>query len=260
MIFGLVGAVVIGVSLGLFGSGGSILTVPVLLYVLGHEPKVAIAESLGIVGGIALLNVVPHARRGFVDLRTALLFGIPGMFGTYAGAWVSAWVSGVVQILFFAAVMLAAAALMWRRGGKPSHENTALRPRAVLKIVGDGLAVGVLTGFVGVGGGFLIVPALVLLGGLGMRVAVGTSLLVIAMKSATGFWKYHQVLSESGVAVDWGTMGTFIALGFVGGLGGKRLSSILEPQQLARGFALFLVLMALFIGFKETAALGAGTG
>lgn len=259
MIFALIGALAVGISLGLFGSGGSILTVPVLVYVLEHPDKVAIAESLAIVGSIALLGAIPYARAGMVEWRTAILFGLPGMVGTYGGAWLGGLVAGYVQLLVFALVMLLAAQRMWSRsrtqakgaggGETPQEADAAKRP--VLKIGIDGLWVGVLTGFVGVGGGFLIVPALVLLGGLPMRRAVATSLVVIALKSAAGFWKYLGVLAGAGAGVDWTVIGLFIFVGFFGSLAGKAISRRVNQAALQRGFAVFLVVMALFIIGKE---------
>jgi uncharacterized membrane protein YfcA len=259
MIFALIGALAVGFSLGMFGSGGSILTVPVLVYLLDHPDKVAIAESLAIVGAIALLGAVPYARAKLVDWRTAVLFGLPGMVGTYGGAWLGGLVPGAVQLLVFAAVMLLAAHRMWKRSGAtsnppaPPSDGTAQPPalRSVWKIGFDGLWVGVLTGFVGVGGGFLIVPALVLLGGLPMRRAVATSLVIIALKSAAGFWKYLDVLSDAGSGVDWTVIGLFVLVGFFGSLAGKAISGRVNQAALQRGFAVFLVVMALFIMGKE---------
>lgn len=259
MIFALIGALGVGISLGLFGSGGSILTVPVLVYVLEHPDKVAIAESLAIVGSIALLGAIPYARAGLVEWRTAILFGLPGMVGTYGGAWLGGLVAGYVQLLVFALVMLLAAQRMWSRsraqakvagGGETPQESDAAK-RPVFKIAIDGLWVGVLTGFVGVGGGFLIVPALVLLGGLPMRRAVATSLVVIALKSAAGFWKYLGVLAGAGAGVDWTVIGLFVLVGFFGSLAGKAISGRVNQAALQRGFAVFLVVMALFIIGKE---------
>jgi len=281
-----IGALVVGLSLGIFGSGGSILTVPVLVYLLHHEDKVAIAESLGIVGTIALVSALPYARERLVDWRTAFLFGLPGMAGTWGGAWLGGLVSGAVQLIVFAAVMLTAAGLMWR-GGAAAASSPGAGPdaaasvgpdaadagrdaidagspkadprRSLGRIVLDGLAVGVLTGFVGVGGGFLIVPALVLLGGLSMRRAVATSLVIIALKSATGFWKYLNVLEDTGSRVDWGTMAAFAVVGSLGSLGGKLVNTRLDANALRRGFAGFLLVMALFILVREgTALLGGG--
>lgn len=244
MITVLLGAVAIGLVLGLLGSGGSILTVPVLVY-LAHEPdKVAIAESLAIVGGIALVGAVPYARRKQVDWHSVLYFGVPGILGTYAGAAAARWVPGAVQLALFAVVMMLAAIPMLR--GVVARQRQAL-----WKVAGEGLAVGMLTGLVGVGGGFLIVPALVLLGGLPMRLAVGTSLLIIAAKSAAGFWKYTDVLAEVGQQVDWRLIGLFTAVGIGGSFLGSAFSQRVPQAQLKRGFAIFLVVMGGFILVRE---------
>lgn len=242
MTLALLGALLIGLSLGLLGSGGSILTVPVLVYLLGEHPKQAIAESLLIVGGIALLGAIPYALRGLVDWRNVLFFGLPGMAGTYLGAWLSQFVSGQVQLLTFALVMILAAYFMAR--------PTPLRPahkRQAWKIVLEGTAVGALTGFVGVGGGFLIVPALVLLGGLPMHLAVGTSLLIIALKSFAGFYKYLHLLPAQGLSVNFTVAGLFLLVGALGSLLGGRVAVRLPHEALKRGFTLFLVVMGVYI-------------
>ena len=239
----LLGALAIGLTLGLLGSGGSILTVPVLVYLLDQPEKVAIAGSLAIVGAIALIAAVPYARQRLIDWRSVLLFGLPGMLGTWLGAWAAQFVSGAFQLLVFALVMLAAAWSMFR--APPAAD--AQGARDAWKVVVDGLAVGALTGFVGVGGGFLIVPALVLLGGLTMQRAIATSLLVIAMKSAAGFWKYLSVLAATGLALDWNVIGVFIVIGGLGSFAGNQIGNRLPQAALKRGFAVFLVLMAGFI-------------
>lgn len=242
------GAVAIGISLGLFGSGGSILTVPVLVFVLGHGGKVAIAESLGVVGSVALVGAIPYARGGLVDWRSVLLFGIPGMIGTVGGAWVSRFVGASVQLIVFSAVMLGAAALMWRKPGTKPTTDATRRPSARIPITAaEGLAVGALTGFVGVGGGFLIVPALVLLGGLSMHRAVATSLVIIALKSAAGFVKYLDVLGDLGLVVDWRAMAILVAGGICGSLIGRRINARIDASALQRGFAVLLVVMGLLI-------------
>jgi hypothetical protein len=238
----LIGALLIGLTLGLLGSGGSILTVPVLVYLVGQPEKLAIAGSLAIVGGIALVAALPYARQRLIDWRSVGWFGVPGMAGTWAGAWLAQFVSGALQLAVFALVMLAAA---WSMARDATRAPGA--PRAASLIVADGLAVGALTGFVGVGGGFLIVPALVLLGGLTMPVAVGTSLAIIALKSAAGFWKYLDVLDRAGLALDWTVIASFIAVGAVGSLAGSRLGAKLPQATLRRGFAVFLVAMAAYI-------------
>lgn len=252
MLYALLGAIAIGLVLGLLGSGGSILTVPVLVYLADQPDKVAIAESLAIVGAIAAVGALPYARQKLVDWHSVLYFGVPGILGTYGGAALAKWVPGPVQLALFAVVMILAAGLMFR--GKKGLEQQGDVPherQALWKIAIEGLLVGVLTGLVGVGGGFLIVPALVLLGGLSMRLAVGTSLLIIAAKSMAGFWKYTDVLAEAGQHVDWSLIGIFAAIGIVGSFVGNALSQRVPQAQLKRGFAVFLVVMGGFILAKE---------
>lgn len=248
----ILGALLIGVTLGLMGSGGSILTVPVLVYILGHDGKVAIAESLAIVGGIGLAGMLPYAHSRQVDWRSVAFFGLPGMAGTFGGAWLAQFVSGAVQLLLFAGVMLAAAVLMFRNSRSRSEDAAEDRPRQQLwLVVLEGLAVGVLTGLVGVGGGFLIVPALVILGGLSMRMAVGTSLAIIALKSFSGFFKYQSVLSDLSLSVNWTTIAIFVAVGIVGTFLGRRLGTVINQVTLQRVFAAFLVVIGLFVLVKE---------
>lgn len=195
MILSWIGALMVGLSLGLLGSGGSILTVPVLIYLAGEQEKVAIAESLGIVGAISLAGFIPYALQNQVHWRSVILFGLPGMAGTYGGAMIAGFVSGTFQLLLFAFVMVLAAGMMFLDKEKPTGPKGNVQiSHASWKIILEGLAVGVLTGLVGVGGGFLIVPALILLGGLPMSLAVGTSLIIIALKSFSGFFKYMDVL------------------------------------------------------------------
>ena len=270
------GALLIGLSLGLLGSGGSILTVPVLVYLLGHEGKAAIAESLAIVGGIALAGAIPYAYTRQIDWRSAIFFGIPGMIGTYGGAWLAKFLPVAVQLVLFAAVMLLAAWMMYRQTcrklespapGAPSQAgkstgstNHSPRPHPLWKIVVEGLAVGVLTGLVGVGGGFLIIPALVLLGGLPMRLAVGTSLVVIAAKSFAGFAKYMDVLHDIDAALDWSTIGWFVGLGIVGTFVGNYLGTKLNQRALQRVFAVFLLVMGGFVLSQELPKVWSQTG
>ena len=248
MLLAWLGAVAIGLSLGLLGSGGSIITVPVLVYLVGQPEKIAIAGSLGVVGAIALTGALQNAWRGNVEWRSVLWFGLPGMAGTYAGAWLSAYVTGAVQLAVFALVMLAASVMMFRRGG---YQPTAGTTRPAIMVVADGLAVGALTGFVGVGGGFLILPALVLLGGLGMRVAIGTSLAIIALNAFTGFFKHLHLLSAQGQALDWAVLGTFVLLGAAGSVVGSHYANRVPQDTLRRVFAVFLVLMAAFILYES---------
>jgi uncharacterized protein len=245
------GALAVGLSLGVLGSGGSILTVPVLVFLLDQPEKVAIAGSLAIVGSIAAAGAIPNAMRGQVVWRSAALFGLPGMAGTFLGASLARWIPGAAQLLLFAAVMLVAA---WRMCcGEPQPAD---HPRANTgRVVVAGAGVGLLSGLVGVGGGFLIVPALVLLTGLPMRLAIGTSLVVIAMNSFVGFGKYLFVLEGQALALDWRIIGTFAVIGAVGSLIGGRIGARLPQATLRKAFAAFLVLMAAVIALETTSRL-----
>ncbi|CAN5566374.1 sulfite exporter TauE/SafE family protein [soil metagenome] len=249
IVYALLGALVVGLTLGLLGSGGSILTVPVLLYLVGLPEKVAIAESLAIVGAIAAVGAIPFIYEKLVDWRSVVYFGIPGILGTVLGAALSAFVTGAVQLVLFAVVMLLAAVMMFR--GPRAVIDEPVVPHALWKIATEGLVVGVLTGLIGVGGGFLIVPALVLLGGLPMRRAIATSLLIIAVKSAAGFATYLEVLALEGLSVDGVRIATFAGIGILGSLLGSRVGARVPQAALKRGFAVFLVVMGLFILFRE---------
>jgi len=244
MLLAWVGAVLIGVALGMLGSGGSILTVPILIYLVGEPEKLAIAESLAVVGLIALVGAVPYGLRRQIDWKSVIWFGLPGMAGTYLGAYLSQWLPGTWQLGLFALVMLLAAYFMFRPQ-KPSERHP--RKRSPFKIALEGLGVGVLTGLVGVGGGFLIVPALVLLGGLPMHLAVGTSLLIIALKSGAGLYKYLHLLPQQGYSIHWDVVLLFAALGVAGSFLGGRIAAGIPQHGLRRGFAGFLVLMGVFI-------------
>jgi hypothetical protein len=247
------GALLVGLVLGLLGSGGSILTVPVLVYLVGEPDKLAIAESLGIVTLISLVGALPFAYRRKVDWRSVGLFGVPGMAGAYLGAFLSKFMPGALQLALFAGVMLLAAWMMLRR---PAPSSTATEGRrAVWKVALDGLAVGVLTGLVGVGGGFLIVPALVLLGGLPMHLAIGTSLCIIALKSISGFVKYVDVMQEAGLSIHWRLVLLFGAIGIVGSFIGGAIGRYVPQDRLKRIFAVFLVLMGAVILWQNVNAL-----
>ena len=229
-------ASVIGLSLGLLGGGGSILTVPVFVYVLGYAAKPAIAMSLPVVGATSLVGAIGHWRAGNVNLRQALTFGIVAMVGAFAGARLADLVSGVFQLTLLALVMLGAALSMLRR---PIAQPPGAEPVSRWVVLVVGLGVGLLTGLVGIGGGFLIVPALVVLARLPMKQAVGTSLLVIAMNSASGFLGY---LGQ--VDVPWAFMAVFTAIAIGGILVGTYLVRFVSQQALKRSFAVFLLVMA----------------
>lgn len=249
MIAVVLGAVAIGLVLGLLGSGGSILTVPVLVY-LAHVPeKMAIAESLAIVGTIALFGMLPHWRQGHVVWRRVALFGGGGLAGAYLGATLAQWIPGAVQLVLFAVVMIAAAFAMFR--GRPQSDGGSERSIPAWRVAALGVVVGIMTGLVGVGGGFLIVPALVLLVGLPMHDAVGTSLAIIVLNSAAGFAKYVDVLAARGASVDWRLIALFAAVGVAGSFVGNLVGRHVDQHQLRRGFAVFLVVMGGFILVRE---------
>jgi uncharacterized membrane protein YfcA len=233
----LAAAVLIGVTLGLLGGGGSILTVPVLVYLAGISAKPAIAMSLFVVGVTAAVSLIPHARAGRVQWRIGLLFGVAGMAGAYAGGRLAAYIPGSILLIAFAAMMILTAVMMLRPRKEPTRAPAAGR-RPVGKILAEGAAVGLVTGLVGAGGGFLVVPALVILGGLSMPAAIGTSLLVIALKSGAGLAGYL-----STVTINWPLTLAITALAVAGSLAGARLTGKLNPTTLRRSFGWFVIVM-----------------
>jgi len=260
MIVVLVGALVIGLALGLLGSGGSAITVPVLVYLVGHHTKQSIAESMAIVGLISMVAAIPYAKSKLVDWRSVWCFGIPGMLGTFVGAWLGGLAAEAIQLVVFGGVLLAAAYIMLRKSdadedenadGGENNEATGQHRSPVWKIALEGTVVGIVTGFVGVGGGFLIVPALVVFGGLPMRLAVGTSLVIIAMKAAIGFTKYQQYLLAHEMSVDGQTILVFVLIGIVGSLIGKSLNARMNQRMLKKVFAVFLILLGGFVIVHE---------
>lgn len=238
-------AVFVGISLGLLGGGGSILTVPLLAYVAGMDAKQAIATSLLVVGATSAVGAITHARAGRVQWRTGLLFGTAGMAGAYAGGMLSRFIPGTVLLLGFAVMMIATAIAMLR-GRKNIAAVDGGQTMPVIKILAEGLVVGLVTGLVGAGGGFLVVPALALLGGLPMPVAVGTSLIVIAMKSFAGLAGYL-----STVQIDWGVAGMVTAAAVAGALIGARLTAMVNPDALRKAFGWFVLGMSSVILAQE---------
>lgn len=239
-------AVVVGITLGLLGGGGSILTVPLLAYVAGMDAKEAIATSLLVVGVTSAVGAISHARAGRVQWRTGILFGLAGMAGAYVGGLLSRFVPGGILLLAFAAMMIATAIAMLR--GRRNTVGAAEAPHAmpVGKILLEGAVVGLVTGLVGAGGGFLVVPALALLGGLPMPVAVGTSLIVIAMKSFAGLGGYL-----SAVQIDWRLATMVTGAAVVGSLIGGRLTAVVDPDALRKGFGWFVLAMSSVILAQE---------
>lgn len=246
------GALFVGFTVGLLGSGGSILTVPILVYLVGEAEKVAIAESLAIVGTIAVFAVVPFALKKRIEWRSVVLFGMPAMCGAYLGATLSMFVPGSVQLLGFALVLLVSAAFMLRPEAPAAQKGN--RHYGVIML--DGVIVGTLTGLVGVGGGFLIVPALVVLGGLPMSRAVGTSLAIITLNAATGFYKHQDVLTRSDLSVNWELVVLFASLGILGSFAGGAAAHRLPQSALRRMFAVLLTGMGLFIITSSLSSLG----
>ena len=242
-------AALVGLSLGLLGGGGSTLTVPIFVYALGFDPRLAIAMSLPVVGGTSLIGAVGHWKAGNVNLKTAALFGVIAMVGAYVGARLAVFLTGAMQLAVLAVVMLAAATSMLRSARREPAVGAAAapeRPMAVALLIPVAVSVGLLTGLVGIGGGFLVVPALVLLARVPMKQAVGTSLLVIAMNSGAGFAGY-----AGRVHVPWTFMAEFTAVAAVGILAGTYLVRFVSPRSLKQWFAVFLLCIGAFILYKN---------
>ena len=228
----------IGLSLGLLGGGGSILTVPALVYVVGQSPQAAVTASLVIVGANSAMGAFMHRSQGSLNWKVALVFGGVGMTAAYlAAGWSKALPSDVLMMLF-AALMLTVGLFMMLKPTPLAREEG----RGWLVTILSGAGVGLLTGFLGVGGGFLIVPALVMLVGLPMRQAVGTSLVIIAMNSMAGFLGHLD-----GPPIDLFVVAIFVTAGLMGALMGARLTRFVKPEHLRKGFAAFVIGLAIFL-------------
>lgn len=230
---------VIGLSLGLLGGGGSILTVPALVYLVGLSPQAAVTASLVIVGANSAMGAFMHRSQGTLNWKVALVFGGTGMAMAYLAAGWSKALPATTLMMLFAVLMLVVGLFMMF---KPTPLGNDEGGRGWLVTVITGAGVGLLTGFLGVGGGFLIVPALVMLVGLSMRQAVGTSLVVIAMNSLAGFLGHLQ-----GPPIDLQVVVIFVAAGLAGALLGTRLTRIVHPEHLRKAFALFVIGLAIFL-------------
>lgn len=258
IIVGHVLAVCIGLSLGLIGGGGSILAVPILVYVMGIGSKTAIAMSLIIVCIISIIGVIPHWRQGNVNWTTAMAFIPAAMIGAYLGARLTALplITDTVQLVGFGLVMAIASMLMIRRGRKKntSRVNNSYKSNILpewfnwLAISGEGLGVGILTGFVGVGGGFIIVPALTIVQGIPIKQAIGTSLVIIAANSVAGFLGY-----VNQVAIDWQLVTSFTLAAAGGTIVGAYLNRYVNAKQLQIGFGYFILAVAIFILIQQFA-------
>ena len=240
-------AALVGVSLGLLGGGGSILTVPILTYVLGMPPREAIAASLFIVGATSAVSMIGHAKAGRVRWKTGLLFGVAGMVGAFAGGLLGGIIPGAILMVLFAGMMIVTATAMIRgRKNQATKAADAEYKPALARILLDGFLVGIATGLVGAGGGFLIVPALNLLGGLPMAIAVGTSLLVITMKSFAGLSGYL-----FSVQLNWPIVLAFTATAIAGSFAGVALAGRVPERALRKGFGIFVLVVGAFVLVQE---------
>jgi len=247
VVLGMFAALLIGAALGLFGGGGSILTVPTLHYIFGIEAHAAIAGSLVIVGGTSLVTLIPHLRANRVRLDVGIPFGAASMVGAFVAGRISHRIPAGILLAGFALIMVLAGAAMLRP--RPAARSGGSKIRLILQ----GLAVGAVSGLVGAGGGFLIVPALVVLVGLPMIEAVATSLLVITLSSAVAF-----AATISSVTLDVPVVGGVLALALIGGAIGSRLASRVSPVHLRRGFgALVLVMAAVILSAELPGLFGA---
>lgn len=258
-ILGWISAIVIGISLGLIGGGGSILTVPALVYLLSINPVLATAYSLFVVGASSLAGSLSFMKKGLVDYKTAAVFATPSFIAVYLtrkylipaipdtlfSAGNFTLTKGVGIMVFFSLIMLAAAFSMIRNGAGKENKEEKIHYNFPL-IALEGALVGTLTGIVGAGGGFLIIPALVLLAKIPMKMAVGTSLLIIAAKSLIGF-----LGDIDNQPIDWSFMLLFTGFSLVGIFIGSWLSAKIEGKHLKRGFGWFVLLMAIYILSKE---------
>lgn len=258
-ILGFAGALLIGLVLGLIGGGGSILTVPVLVYILGEEPVVATAYSLFVVGTSAAVGAIRNAQKGMVDFRTGIVFAIPAFLSVYltrkfvvpaipehlfnVGSFEVT--RDVAIMIFFAIIMLLASISMIRGRKDKGNENEEVHYNYPMIIL-EGLVVGFLTGIVGAGGGFLIIPALVLLANLPMKKAVATSLMIIAIKSLIGFLGDVQNME-----IAWGFLLSFTAFSVVGIFVGIYLNKFIDGSKLKKGFGWFVLVMGVYIVLKE---------
>lgn len=262
-IIGYIASVFIGISLGLIGGGGSILTVPVLVYLFGESAELSTAYSLFIVGTTALVGGIRNATMGNVNYKTAVVFTIPAFIAVYltraylvpaipqdiftVGTFTMT--KDVAIMVFFALVMLAASVSMIRNKREKKDEEAETEPVFnVPAIVAEGAVVGVLTGIVGAGGGFLIIPALVLFAKLPMKKAVGTSLLIIAAKSLIGFIGDVQ---RPDLIIDWTLLLTVTAIAVAGIFVGIYATKFIDGKKLKKGFGWFVLIMAVYIILKQ---------
>ncbi|MCS6883918.1 MAG: sulfite exporter TauE/SafE family protein [Acidobacteriota bacterium] len=243
LLAGLILSSLIGLILGLVGGGGAIVTVPVLVYVLGVDEHDAVAMSLAVVGVTSIIGTAIQSKSSNVDYRTGLIFAAVGAVGATAGAQLTYLLSPRALMLLFGIIMLLTGSLML---GRQIRQTSEQQQQKLSKLLLASLLVGVLTGFLGVGGGFLIVPALLLFGGLDVKRAVGTSLLVIAINCIAGFLGH---LSSSHLPVTLTAMVTAVAT--LGMLIGTALSRQLSADVLKKAFSVFVIAVAIFLIIKN---------
>jgi uncharacterized protein len=248
--------VLIGLSLGALGGGGSILTVPALVYLLGQSPHQATAASLLVVGIAAVAGAIAHARAGRAKLKIGAIFGLLGIAGSYAGSLASAAVPADLLLAGFGALMLIVAATMVFRRRIPAlacpGRSSRRGARHIAVVAAAATTVGLITGFFGVGGGFVVVPALVLALGFDMPAAAGTSLVVIAVDSAAAL---AARAGHAAFTLDWALIGAFTAAAMLGTLAGTRLAGRSSPQRLSAAFTLLIIAVAAYTLARSLPAL-----
>jgi len=235
-------AALVGLSLGALGSGGSIITTPLLVYVARVPPPSAIGMSLVIVGATSLVGAYLHMRRGNLAIKQCLLFALTGMVGSFLGSTGTHLLSRRVLMLVFSSIMLVAGCVMWR-GVAALRKAKAV---GVYQCLAAGFCVGLLTGFLGVGGGFLIVPSLIFFGGLDTRMATGTSLGVITFNCATGLLGQLRF-----VHIEWGLLSLFLAVALVGMIAGATFSARLSESRLRRILAVTILVLGVSLGLEN---------
>lgn len=260
-IFGYIASIFIGIALGLIGGGGSILTLPVLVYLFAIDAVVATAYSLFIVGLTSAVGTVSYFKNGLVNIKTAIIFGIPSIIAVFLtrayivpaipkevfgiGSFIVT--KSILMMLLFAILMVAASYSMIKKDKKKSTDNEGEQTFNYSIILLEGTVVGILTGLVGAGGGFLIIPALVILSKLPMKEAVGTSLAIIAAKSLIGFF------GEGGeTVIDWMLLSKVSAFAISGIFIGTLLSKKIDGAKLKPAFGWFVLVMGIYIIIKET--------
>ncbi|MGB5418193.1 sulfite exporter TauE/SafE family protein [Algibacter sp.] len=256
-ILGYIGALIVGLVLGLIGGGGSILTVPLLVYLLGYNPVVATAYSLFVVGTTSMVGTYQKYKKGLVDFKTGLAFSFPSFIAVYLsrrylvpGIPESLFSIGDFQLskemgimIFFAIIMLLASISMIKKG---KEKEVSAKSQPYYKTFAQGLIIGTITGIIGAGGGFLYVPALVLWANIPMKKAVGTSLIIVTINSLIGFTGDLQTLD-----IEWTFLLIFTLISIIGIIIGVFLSKFISGEKLKKSFGYFVLLMAVYIIYKE---------